>query len=428
MVITSNVHVPVTAPQATVKSSSDGDAAAKQKKVRIVAFDSMRFFLCMGIVLGHFIKFANPSDFIFKLCSQHNVIVGFFFALSGYVTAYTSTENAQRKASSRLTDTPAQQWILQRVFGYFPLHAIVLLLFAPMFLYADVSYNGWPIALWNGLLSLTLTQAWFPFAAEIWNAPTWFLSALTVATALMPFGLPKIAHMDKKGLRRTAVWLYAVSLLGKIGYCYDFKAWTLVEGVMAPKAHPNIAAMNMMRFNPLLLAAEVFLGAVACRLVMLDAADGETPVKTNSLSTLVPLAALIGLFYVRASGLWNISDLLVRSAICMPLFLRFAMAAHRNTVARNKDLVVSFLSHPILVWLGNLTFPIYIVHGPIGQVFFKKIIATKLFGKVLMGPQNFGLYLASLLVAAIVLQKTVLQSKLVADASQSSVNKLSKWF
>ena len=42
------------------------DPAAKSKKVRISAFDSMRFFLITCIVLGHFIKFANPSDFVFK--------------------------------------------------------------------------------------------------------------------------------------------------------------------------------------------------------------------------------------------------------------------------------------------------------------------------------------------------------------------------
>lgn len=29
-------------------------------------------------------------------------------------------------------------------------------------------------------------QAWFPAHAEIWNAPTWFLSALTFAMIVLP--------------------------------------------------------------------------------------------------------------------------------------------------------------------------------------------------------------------------------------------------
>jgi hypothetical protein len=56
------------------------------KKIRIEALDSMRFFLIIQIVLGHFISFANPSKVVLTFFSQHNVLVGAFFALSGYVT------------------------------------------------------------------------------------------------------------------------------------------------------------------------------------------------------------------------------------------------------------------------------------------------------------------------------------------------------
>lgn len=35
------------------------------------------------------------------------------------------------------------------------------------------------------------------------------------------------------------------------------------------------------------------------------------------------------------------------------------------------------LSHPVLTYLGNISFPIFILHGALGQLFYKKIIATK---------------------------------------------------
>jgi peptidoglycan/LPS O-acetylase OafA/YrhL len=361
-------------PPAAAASTSAGSASpSKSPRVRIAAFDSMRFFLILNIVLGHFVKFANPSDFVFKLCSQHNVIVGAFFALSGYVSAYTSTENGQRAASPKLLDTPKQKWILSRVFGYYPLHLLVLLLFSPIFLYADVHYSGWLIALWHGFMSVTLTQAWFPMHAEIWNAPTWFLSALTFSTAILPFSLPSMAKMNKRQLRRTAGWLFLVNLLPRLGYFYDFSgAASLQEGFAASaKVFPNPAIFNMMRFNPLFLVAEVLLGAVACRLVMLDdEPDEKPPVSTNALSTLVPLVGMGGLVWARAAGVWQVtvSDFLVRNVVFVPLFLRFLMAAHRNTVRfAVKDPTVSILSNKILVGLGNLSFPIYIVHGPIGE-------------------------------------------------------------
>ena len=410
-------------------AGTDADPAAKAKKVRISAFDSMRFFLIIQIVLGHFIRFANPSEAVFRTFSQHNVIVGAFFALSGYVSAYTTTENRQRKASSKLLETPKQTWILQRIFGYLPLHLAALVLFSPVFLYADVKYNGWLVSAMNGLMSVTLTQAWFPQHAEVWNAPTWFLSALTFATAVLPFALPSLAQMGKVQLRNATMWMWLAYFLPKLGYLHDLNAWSIFEGVGNPKNHPNLAIFNMQRFSPVFCVMEVLLGAAACRLVMLDDADGEAPApKTNSMSTFGPLALLAGTIVGRGFG-WipEMSDMLYRSVIFLPLFLRFMMSAHRNTVSRAWDPVVSFLSHPALVALGNLSFPIFIVHGPIGQIFYKKIIATQLFGKVMVGPVNFGFYLMSVVAAAYVLQKAVLQNKTVGDWSQKTVEKWSTW-
>jgi peptidoglycan/LPS O-acetylase OafA/YrhL len=415
---------------ASLTSTDSAPATAKGKRVRIAAFDSMRFFLICMIVLGHFVKFANPSDFVFNLLSQHNVVVGAFFALSGYVTAYTSTEIGQRAASPKLLDTPKQKWVLSKVFGYYPLHLLVLLLFSPMFLYADVHYSGWLIALWHGFLSATLTQAWFPMHAEVWNAPTWFLSALTFATALLPFSLPSMAKMNKPQLRRSAGWLFLINLLPKLGYFYDFAgAASLMEGITSPKQYPNLAVFNMQRFHPLFLVAEIMLGAVACRLVMLDDAPGEEPrVSTNALSTLVPFVGMGGILLTRAfPGVLQVSDLLVRSVIFVPLFLRFLMAVHRNTVRSVKDPTVAFLSNKLLVGLGNLSFPIFIVHGPIGQVFYKKMIATKLFGRVLTGPEFFGTYLVTVLMSAWLLQQMFLQSKAVGNWSKKTVDQLASW-
>ena len=41
------------------------------------------------------------------------------------------------------------------------------------------------------LVSAFMLVAWFPAHAEIWNAPTWFLSALTFAMVALPHALPR---------------------------------------------------------------------------------------------------------------------------------------------------------------------------------------------------------------------------------------------
>ena len=232
--------------------------------------------------------------------------------------------------------------------------------------------------------------------------------------------------MDKTSLKKTGFYIFLVNALPRLAYCTEFNAWRIVEGITSPKAHPNYAAFNMQRFNPLLLAAEVFMGVVAARIVMMDgsASDKEKPPKTNALSTAVPFLSMLGIMIVRATGQWVVSDMIAR-LVYVPLVLKFFQAAHRNTVSGCKDPTLSFLNQKWLVWLGGLAFPIYIVHGPIGQVFYKKLIAVKLWGAVQMGPQKFGLYLGTVGVAAWIMQQLVLKNATVKNWSKQSVKSLS---
>eukprot|EP00933_Yihiella_yeosuensis_P050648 TRINITY_DN48445_c0_g1_i1.p1 TRINITY_DN48445_c0_g1~~TRINITY_DN48445_c0_g1_i1.p1 ORF type:complete len:523 (+),score=114.97 TRINITY_DN48445_c0_g1_i1:76-1644(+) len=408
----------------------DQKVAVKPKKIRITAFDSVRFFLISYIVCGHFISFASPSRFAFKAITQINVVVGAFFALSGYVSAYTTTELQEHRASDKLLKTPTPKWILQKIFAYYPLHLLILTVFSPMFLYSDVHFSGWPTAIFDGLLEVTLSQAWFPMHAEVWNAPTWFLSALSYSTVLLRFALPVLARQTKAQLQHTGIFLFLAGLLPKLGYCDDHDAWGLLEGAMVPSKMPNIAVFNTQRFNPFYASIEVLLGAVACRLVMLDGAAGEDQgPKTSTWSTLLPLLGMLDCILLRAHGRLHLSDVLTRSCVFIPLFLKFMMAAHRNSVKdKVTDPVVKALGNKFLVLMGNLSFPIFVVHGPLGQLFYKKLIATKLFGGPLnkqVGPQFFYIYLASCVASAYALQKTFLASKKVAEASSVAVEKLS---
>jgi peptidoglycan/LPS O-acetylase OafA/YrhL len=322
---------------------------------------------------------------------------------------------------------PKQKWILSKIFGYYPSHFITILLFSPIFLYADVHYSGWSVALLHGFLSLTLTQAWAPSHAEIWNAPTWFLSALSFVTVLIPYILPAISSLNKVNLVKTGFWTYLMYMLPKLGYAYDTNTWMMAEGITSAKVHPNLALFNAQRFSPVYAVTEVLLGMIACRVVMLDGTEGKKERKTNGLSTLLPLGAMVGLVMARAVGLLQISDLLFQGGLFIPLFLRFVMAVHRNSVHDVPDILISILKSNILVALGNLAFPIFIVHGPIGQIFYKKLIANKLWGKVLAGPENFVLYLVATFATAWLLQKTVLLNKVVNSFTAKTADKISSW-
>lgn len=314
--------------------------------------------------------------------------------------------------------------------GYFPLYALVNLIFAPMFLWVDNIYNGPVKAAWHAVLTFTLSQAWFPTSAELWNAPTWFLSALTFAMLVLPYALPYIAEWRKEGLKRALAILTGVSILAKVAYSYDVNAWTLFEGMTSPRAHPNLLLWNMQRFHPFYAVIEVLIGAVACRLVMTDGADGGKP--KGSSSALLPLLGMIAMLVARASGWITMNDSMARGVIFIPLFTVFLINLHRRAVApeaegKGPGLIASVLSNPALIYLGALSFPIYILHGPIGQVFYKKIVATKLWGGTMLqiaGPWFFAVYWAVVLVGAALINQFFIMNPAVQGWTNDTVKKI----
>lgn len=261
----------------------------------------------------------------------------------------------------------------------------------------------------------------FPAHAEVWNAPTWFLSALAFAMLVLPHVLPTIAAMRKRGLRKLLLALTGISLLGKLAYSYDLGTWGILEGMATARSHPNLLFWNITRFHPFYALLEVLMGVAACRLVMLDSVDddgkplGSPPAPGGSV--LLPALGLLGVTVARAAGWITLNDPLTRCLLFLPLFTTMIMRMHRNTLAGAKGMT-AVLSHPLLTYLGTISFPIFILHGALGQLFYKKIIATKVWGAV--KPLGFfPLYCAAVLLAAAVLQKVFLENKKVQEISGS---------
>lgn len=414
-----------TASQAFVRKARTGDvsmlADPPKKKPRIDAFDSLRFFLIAYIASGHFIHTATKNPFVLSLISQINVVVGAFFVLSGYVAAYTTTELGERKYNAARLDNPVQ-FTVSRIMGFWPLHMLVLLIFSPMFFWVDATYKGPLVAAWHGLISSSLLSSWFPLSAEVWNAPTWFLSALSFCLMVLSYALKVLAVQSKSQLRRSLAILAGLSFLPRLAYSYDLNAWGIMEGMLSARTHPNYALFNSLRFSPLGALLEVLMGAAACRLVMLDK-DEETK---ETGSTILPLVGMIGILVLRASGVIAINDMIVRSLFFIPLFIKFLMRLHRESVGpdSSKKLIPKFLNLGLFKWLGGISFPIFIVHGPLGQLFYKKAVATKLFGGSLARiPGFFGVYWATVIASAFLLNKFFVQNKKVQEVSKS----LSGW-
>ena len=141
---------------------------------------------------------------------------------------------------------------------------------------------------------------------------------------------------------------------------------------------------NFVRFNPVFNCLEFLLGMTTARLMMTSHS------KNRSYFPGIILASLIAVIALRVH--YTVNDMIVRSAIFIPLFLVFLIHLHKS-----EGYLAKFLSHPVLVYLGEVSFSIYIVHGAIGQLFYKKAVSNLFFSE----PVNIFIYYGTVLIAAI---------------------------
>merc|ERR1712151_619587 len=106
------------------------------------------------------------------------------------------------------------------------------------------------------------------------------------------------------------------------------------------------------------------------------------------------------------------------------------MGLHRASIEKTvTDPIAKIMAWGPLTWMGGLAFPIFVVHGPLGQLFYKKVVATWLFGgplNIVLGPWFFYAYLAIVLGSALVLQKLFLSNNTVKTMSSLAVDKFSR--
>ncbi len=335
----------------------------KQQKAPIEALTSLRFFLILYIVNGHFVQVATRDESFLVLFKQHNMIVGAFFILSGYLLTYAySFFN-----SEEIRPMKPGEFFLKRLVRLYPPYLFVLILFAPMFIYIEIYYKHGAMLPWHALSVLSLTQAWIPSWGTLWNSPTWFLSAIVFCSAIFPWILQAICRLSRKRLfwGLGTILFLAISL--RVVYALQSSFWQL-EGIKAV----NLGAFNLFRFNPLINSIEFLSGIFAARIFM-TAPAGEK--KTHSWTPTLLCLSLVSVILLRF--VFPVNDLIVRSVAFSPLFLCFIYALHKHRESH----LFSFLSWKPFQYMGEISFSIYILHGAIGQLFYKKLISSQLFAE-----------------------------------------------
>jgi peptidoglycan/LPS O-acetylase OafA/YrhL len=265
---------------------------------------------------------------IFPFISQGYLGVDFFFILSGFIITYVYADNF---TSLNWKAVPIFLW--HRLIRLYPVHITVLAVMIVMAFVArstgrpisDASFNSKDL-IWQ----LLLVHAWGVSAEPTWNVPSWSISAEWFAYLLFPFVAPLLFFIRRKSC----------------AYAFSFGA----IGLMAVALFLTGSGIGGWVGIPALVrvVGEFLCGAGLCRAVAIETATGTR----HWNGDLLGFVAFAG-FIIFASAEY--------SGFVLVGFLALTILG----AATAKGPLAKLLGSKMAVWIGEVSYSIYMVHFPI---------------------------------------------------------------
>jgi peptidoglycan/LPS O-acetylase OafA/YrhL len=320
----------------------------------------MRFFLALWVVAYHQLPalddpsgWPNLQHAIYSVLRTGYAAVGVFFILSGFVLAYNYDLTALRMERNLM------RFAVARFSRIYPAYLFGLLLLIPFGAYQwMIGVPGMGIG--SLVLHLTLLQAWVAPVALTWNYPGWSLSDEAFFYAVLPFVGAWLWRLAKGRaavrLVVAALILWALSLLVPI---YATMAPILNFGdVPATEMElPPVGPIaNFIRYTPLLRLPEFCLGVITAaafyRLLSRRAGFWNRGTWLYLPAMVLTLAVL--------AGADRIPYPLLHNGLLDPLYMIMLLG-----LALGGGWIARCLSTRPLVFLGNASYSMYILHVPI---------------------------------------------------------------
>ena len=363
-------------------------------KTQLLPLTGLRFFLALWVVIYHQTATENylgplmarlPGS-VFCVLRTGYVAVGVFFVLSGFVLSY-SHSLATRFSSSQLVS-----FAVARFARIYPTYCFGLLLIAP-FIAVDL-LGRWSAAaatkeVAKAILNWTLLQSWVPRAAFSWNAPGWSLSDEAFFYCCFPLvgiALWKLSRLRSILLVASVIWAAAL-VAPLIAFIAPLRPFGIAPAISAPwDANPFWA--NFISCNPLLRLPEFCIGILVCRFYH-ELRSRSSYLMGKGYWLYLPGVVLEGLVLSNA----NVLPLpFVQNGLLLPLhslvILGFALGG---------GVFSRLLSTSPLVFLGNASYAMYIMHVPL--FFWMNTVAMRLFG---LKPAGLGWMLCYVVVVVCV--------------------------
>ncbi len=302
--------------------------------MRLPQLTFTRFLAALLIIIYH-----TPSQTIYKmavlgpLVMKANSAVSYFFLLSGFILVVAGTSK-----NTLAVSIPRRKFWVNRFSRIYPLYLFALLLTCALaYLIGKTGIPGYK----NGVIFLSnlfLLQAWVPAWAQTLNYPGWSLSVEAFFYLTFPVLYSILIGKQSHAL----IWVATISWLVNV----------IVHAACMTSDLPHSFALYFPLLHLSTFVCGICTGVIWVRhhqlLIAWRAAIGYS---------LVVLAIL----YVYLITSWSPIMNYYHNGLLAPLFVALILylAVQQGKVAR-------WLSHPKLVYLGDISYGIYLLQVPVG--------------------------------------------------------------
>jgi peptidoglycan/LPS O-acetylase OafA/YrhL len=281
-----------------------------------------RFIAALLVIIFHAPdNFIALYPFLSGIKGHGKLAVSYFFVLSGFIMSFSYYGRQF---------TPTQYW-LRRFFRIYPLYAFALLLYIGLALRFEAQPP--PNILLDSFLCFALIQGFFPAKALALNFPSWSLSVEAFFYLVFPYLFYRLA---KQSNTTNAIQTIVVWVLSQIVFI------TLLSQHLA-----------FSYYNPFLHFNSFMLGAVAGLYFCRQALPTKTPL---AVSTVLVACGISSLFFLYLLP-FDLNYL--HNGLLAPLFLCIIIG-----LATQKSWFTRFCSHRLFVYLGDISYGMYILQIP----------------------------------------------------------------
>lgn len=327
-------------PEAGEIALNGSAAPAQTGAPTIPALTSLRFFAAFAIVLFHAwaLHWLSPG-FFGQACPWH--AVSFFFILSGFILQYNYRDVVDVLGPARL--------IGLRIARIWPLHVAAILCVA-LLLPVDFEWAFHNLSPRMFVSALVLLQSWDPHPLSYFaiNSPAWSLSDELFFYACFPWLCV--------AARRFPATLVGATLSGLALY--------LFAASLIPESHRVMPGLYAV--FPIVRLPEFVLGMVLCEVGRgIACFRGKTLLWTGLEAAALTFAATLNMFVLTVHAWlvghgWEGLAAYYAEAGTVPAFLLLILV-----FSMNSGLLSRLLSVSALVYLGEISFAVYMLHQPI---------------------------------------------------------------